>query len=497
MKKENETREQLINELQELRTKAAVLEKSNAERKRIEKELRESEEMYRKLVETSPEAVTVTDLRGRITHVSQKTLTLHGADGADEMLGRSAFDFIAPEDYQRAARNLKKTMWEEAVTKAEYTMLKKDGTRFTGELNATLIRDAEGNPKAFIATVRDITERKRAERALKESEEKFRLFFENEPDYCYMVSPEGNILDVNNNALEILGCKKEEIVGRPLLSTVYAPASRTKARTLFNQWKKKGKIKDEELNIITKHGEERTVLLSVDTIKDTDGKVMSSISVQRDITEWKKAEEQIKASMEEKEVLLREIHHRVRNNLQIISSLLNLQSNFIEDETVRAIFRESQNRIQSISLVHNEVHSSSNLEKIDLHGYLTSLAHHIIESYRVNREKIVLNIMIDDIFVSVDAALSCGLIVNELLSNSLKYAFPLGEGEITIEAHETDGKIRLTVGDNGKGIPENVDFESAEFLGLHLATLLAEDQLRGTITLDRSKGTVFHITFNR
>ena len=497
MKRENETREQLINELRELRTKVAVLERSNAERRRIEKKLRESEEIYRKLVETSPEAVTVTDLRGRITHVSQKTLTLHGVDGADEMLGRSAFDFIAPEDYQRAARNLKKTMWEEAVTKAEYTMLKKDGTRFTGELNATLIRDAEGNPKAFIATVRDITERKRAERALKESEEKFRLFFENEPDYCYMVSPEGNILDVNNNALEILGCKKEEIVGRPLLSTVYAPASRTKARALFNQWKKTGKIKDEELNIITRHGEERTVLLSVDTIRDTDGKVISLVSVQRDITEWKKAEEQIKASMEEKEVLLREIHHRVRNNLQIISSLLNLQSNFIEDETVRAIFRESQNRIQSISLVHNEVHSSSNLEKIDLYGYLTSLTHHIMDSCSVNREKIVLNIVIDDIFVSVDAALSCGLIVNELLSNSLKYAFPLGEGEITIEAHETDGKIRLTVGDNGKGIPENVDFESAEFLGLHLATLLAEDQLRGTITLDRSKGTVFHITFNR
>lgn len=215
------------------------------------------------------------------------------------------------------------------------------------------------------------------------------------------------------------------------------------------------------------------------------------------ITKRKHAEEQIKASLKEKEVLLREIHHRVKNNMQIISSLLKLQAGYIEDKKYLEMFKESQNRILTMSLVHEKLYRSKDFTKINFKEYIHNLANGVFQSYSGRSSNILLNLNIENVELGIDSAIPCGLIINELVTNSLKHAFP-GEkkGEIKIVLGKIDGnEYELTVSDNGIGIPEDIDFRKTETLGLHLVSILAEDQLSGKIKLDRSRGTEFSIRF--
>jgi len=217
----------------------------------------------------------------------------------------------------------------------------------------------------------------------------------------------------------------------------------------------------------------------------------ASVTLQRLQTE-----DQIKASLKEKEVLLREIHHRVKNNLQIISSLLNLQSRYIKGKQVLHVFKESQDRIKSMALIHEKLYQSKELARIDFAEYVRSLVADLFRSYKTDSDLITLKTNIDDVFLGINTAIPCGLIINELVSNSLKYAFPEDrQGEIRIDLHsEKEGKFTLIVSDSGVGFPKDLDFRNTESLGLQLACTLV-DQLQGTIGLDRTGGTEFKIAF--
>jgi two-component sensor histidine kinase len=208
------------------------------------------------------------------------------------------------------------------------------------------------------------------------------------------------------------------------------------------------------------------------------------------------AEEQINESLKEKEMLLREIHHRVKNNMQIISSLLRLQSRDITDKKYNDMFTDSQNRIASMSLIHEKLYQSKGLARIDFNDYIRDLVNGLFQSYGVNG-RIALSLDVRDISLGIDSAIPCGLIINELVTNSLKHAFPEGrKGEIRILLNPTgENMIELVVSDNGVSIPEDVDIKKTESLGLHLVTILVENQLHGEINLDRSKGTEFLIKF--
>jgi two-component sensor histidine kinase len=218
---------------------------------------------------------------------------------------------------------------------------------------------------------------------------------------------------------------------------------------------------------------------------------------QQEIAERKRVEEQIKASLEEKEVLLKEIHHRVKNNLQVISSLLYLQSKSIKDKAALQMFQESQNRVRSMAFIHERLYQSQDLARVDFAEYVRSLTNYLFRSYGVSMDVIQLKINIDNVPLSIDTAIPCGLIVNELVSNSLKYAFPDGKGgEIRIElGSDGDNRFALMVSDDGVGLPEDVDFRKTESLGLQLVNNLSVAQLEGAIDLDRSGGTTFRITF--
>ncbi len=230
-----------------------------------------------------------------------------------------------------------------------------------------------------------------------------------------------------------------------------------------------------------------------------------SLENARLLDQMKKTEEQIKESLSEKEVLLREIHHRVKNNLQIISSLFRLQSAYIRDEYDMEIFKESQSRVRSMALIHERLYQSKDLAKIDFAEYTNKLVTHLLSLYAIHPEIITVDISVDDVFLSIDIAVPCGLIINELVSNCLKHAFPEStKGKIHIELHmaedlpvqneQSSNMVTLIVSDNGAGFPKDVDFRSTETLGLELVTTLVK-QLNGTIELNRSRGTEFKITF--
>ena len=226
------------------------------------------------------------------------------------------------------------------------------------------------------------------------------------------------------------------------------------------------------------------------------GRMKGVIEYVRDITERKMAEDRLQSSLAEKEVLLREIHHRVKNNMQVISSLLNLQSRRISDPEVLEMFKESQRRIRSMALIHERLYQSSDLSRIEFSQYLRNLANHLFSSYQIDPNRIQVTIDAVEIHLNINTAIPCALIVNELISNALKHGFPEGRrGNVGVEFRRNDGNgCLLQVKDDGVGFPANLDFHKTESLGMQIVVTLV-NQIEGTIRLEREKGTNFQISF--
>jgi len=342
------------------------------------------------------------------------------------------------------------------------------------------------------------SERKRAEEELRESEGKYRSLFDNMHEgfaYCKIIVDKNNkpvdfeYIEVNDAFEMLTGLKKEHVTGKrateaipgikkthPGLFKIYGKVALTGKATNF-------KIYFEPLKI----------WLSISVYCPKRGYFAAIFD---NITEQKKAEERLKASLKEKEVLLREIHHRVKNNLQIITSLLKLQSQHIEDKRYVEMCKDSQDRIRSMSLIHEMLYQSKHLSKINFKEYIRTLTNYLFRScWPSPHRKIALKIESENVYLAIDNAIPCGLIINELVSNSLKHAFPDGkEGQIKIGLRSINEEdVELVVSDDGVGIPEDLDIKSTKSLGLHLVTILAEDQLHGEIKLDRNKGTEFQI----
>ena len=220
------------------------------------------------------------------------------------------------------------------------------------------------------------------------------------------------------------------------------------------------------------------------------------MGISRDITKQKAVEDALRMSLNEKEVLLKEIHHRVKNNMQIISSLISLQSDYAENEDTIKMFDDSKNRIRSMALIHEKLYQSDDLSLIDFSDYIKSLASKLLEFYGLNARIITLKVDASDITLSIDSAIPCGLIINELISNSIKHAFPEEkEGSMSIGMHEINDNYVLIIEDNGVGFPEKIDFRKTDSLGLQIVQTLTL-QLGGEIELESNGGTKFTICFN-
>ena len=220
-----------------------------------------------------------------------------------------------------------------------------------------------------------------------------------------------------------------------------------------------------------------------------------------EIAERNRAEEQTRKDLEEKKLLLAEIHHRVKNNMQVITSLINLQSRTIDDEKTIEMFNECKTRIRSMALIHEKLYQSKDFSKINIADYIQSLTNELSRSYEVDLNKIMFEMDLQRVKLKLDLAIPCGLVINELVSNAFKYAFPeswAGKGMIrlTLKDHEKK-EIILTVQDNGVGFPKNFDIKKSGSLGLQIVTMLVEDQLKGTLKIERDRGAKFIIKFKR
>ncbi len=343
-----------------------------------------------------------------------------------------------------------------------------------------------------------IGELEKSEKKTKETRDFLENVINNSVDGIMIVDPQGTLLRTNKALEKMIGYTEEELIGKHISElSCKEEEYRKKGADLAAQLFKEGFIEREETMWVKKDGTIFPSEFNMALLKDGYGNILGGVATARDITERRQADNLIRESLQEKELLLKEIHHRVKNNMQVISSLIKLQSSYIKDQKYIEIFKESQNRIKAMALIHEKLYQSKDLVNIDFAEYVKNLGNSLIRSYGSGANTIGLKADIADVNLGVDSAMPCGLIINELVSNALKHAFPVGEsGEIKITMRSINGsEIELIVSDNGVGFPEDIDFRKTESLGLQLVSTLTEGQLHGTVELKRDKGTEFKIKF--
>jgi len=346
--------------------------------------------------------------------------------------------------------------------------------------------------KTIIHFTWDIDKQMQAEEALQISINRGRSIIAAIPDMMFCLKRDGTVIKLSDEIQDKLPMTYKRILGKKIWDVGFPMNHRDRLLNLITKTLESSEIQTLEYQLDTersiKYFEARLVPWSEDEV----------LAIARDITKRKMAEESLNSALKEKEVLLKEIHHRVKNNLQVISSLLDLQSSSIKDKRIAELFSESQNRIRTISLTHEQLYMSENPSKFDFAAYIRNLSNALLFSLSIKPTQHEVNIDINEVFLEINLVIPCALMINELVTNSLKYAFPGDKhGEINIRCYPgEDKKYVLTVSDNGVGFPEDLDYRNTDTLGLQLVNMFV-NQLYGTIELDSSKGTEFRITFPR
>jgi PAS domain S-box-containing protein len=470
-----------------------------------EAKLLEGEEKYREVVERSNDGIGIVQ-DGLIKYANKRLAGIAGYS-VKEIENTPFADHIHPDELPKVIDRYKRRMAGEEVPSIYITIIKhKNRGTLNVEVNVGIIK-YQGGP-AELVIVRDITDRKRAEEALRESEEKFRNFVETSADLVFRLSRTGHIEYVSPRVEELYGYHPDELIGKHLKYTTpikEVPRALKALKRVMG-----GKVlKNFEINQMSKSGQIIPMEINAVPIKK-DGKIVSFQGIMRDITAHKKAEEQIKLALREKEILLKEIHHRVKNNLQTISSLLSLQAGYIKDKQALKVFKNSQERVRAMALIHEKLYQSGDLAEIDFAGYVQSLVRYLFDSGALKSEQVQLKIQIEDVVLDINTSMPVGLIINELVANSFKHAFPdnrkgelqvyLGKSEDDENENEKEDKYdydyTLIVRDNGIGFPEGLDFRSTNTLGMLLVGTLVK-QLHGVIDLERNNGTTFTIKFKK
>ncbi len=460
--------------------------------KKAEQELRESEARYRDLFENASDFILNIDDEGFILYANNAFKQTLGLD--EESKNLNFFDFL------KGGRRGFKYGILQALSDGthELVLLSKSGQEITIQGNCS-IRYKNGQAHSVRGIFRDITNARLHEKKAREQTAKMiSIFNSTENLMMWTLDRKGKITSFNAN---FHSCMKSDFSIEVKRGNNYLK----KIKKVLNQEQEKhqisafenafdGRPQQFELPLITEDGREVWHQIFLNPVYlDDDLDEISCLAY--DISDRKEIDKKIRSSLREKEVLLQEVHHRVKNNLQVISSILNLQSSFVEDEKTLEILAESQNRIKTMSYIHETLYQTSDFSSIGFSEYIETLARNLHQSYTPKGTKVELVLETAEIVLDLDQAIPCGLIMNELVSNALKYAFNgRAEGILSIRISQDERKISLEVKDNGIGFPKGFVPEESDSLGLYLVYALVE-QLDAEIELNHSNGTCFLITF--
>ncbi|MEA2004094.1 MAG: PAS domain S-box protein [archaeon] len=465
------------------------------------KAMQKSEEKYHLLTDNTIDCIWQMDLGLKFIYVNPSVFKMFGFT-EEEWIGSSLSEHCSPKT-MRYMLNLKNKILKEAIKKDpksnsitfETEQLNKDGKTVPVEITAKILFNKFFIPTGIQGTTRDITERKKVEEKLKI----FGKALNSTTDAAIISDMDCKIEYVNPALLQNAGVKTEkEIIGHRLSEFIAPESWKLLKEEISPSLSKKGGWKG-RLELLRKDGSHYPSILTTSIIKDKNGKPWKNVCLFKDITESKKIEKKMETSLHEKEVLLKEIHHRVKNNLQIVSSLLNMQAKATKNKDITQILSESKNRINTMALIHSQLYENKDLSKINMKGFISRLLKQLFQSYNIRNTKISQNIHIGNYQFPIDTAIPVGLIVNELLTNSIKHGFTgRKEGKIDIALTASKkGEYTLIVSDDGIGLPTGFDIDKSKTLGLHLIKILVENQLQGTmkITCKRGKETAFKINF--
>jgi PAS domain S-box-containing protein len=510
-------------------TNILVVSRDITERKQSENALRENEERYRTLIDKLPDYIFV-HTKEDVVYVNPAAVRSLGYT-KQELLTTPITRFIAPGSHEIIKNAKQQRAAGVLVNPYEIMVLTKDGTTRTCLVQGSRI--IFNNAPSTLIVLTDITERKQSEEALRESEERYRIVTDAAHDVIYTLSLEGVVTFMNSGGSALIGMSPEKIVGLSLESLYHADIAQELRENLDKVISTKRPVRFDSKFWRGNHDQVTWLDAQLVPQFGPDGSVVQVMGISRSITDRKQAEmllkrfnedlesqvrsrtielerlnamleveviqrtmaeDSIRNSLHERELLLREIHHRVRNNLQIILSLINLQSRNIKDPYLLDTMGDFQNRIKAMAHVHERMYLTDDIGRIDLSEIVTFLRTSLFRSYKVDPQHIRLNVEMKDLQITIDSAIPISLILNELISNSIKHAFPQGTpGEITIEGHREGYTLALSVRDTGIGLPKDYDWTTGkQSLGHRLVISLVE-QLQGTIELDLTTGTTFNI----
>ncbi len=472
----------------------SVFGRDITKRRRAEDLLIASQNKFSAAFQISPDPIAITDIdSGEIIDVNQAFETWSGFSRA-ELLGYTSVELNLWVDPMGRERMLQLLRSQGEVDDLAVRMRAKDGEVHDILFSARFI-DILGHRYVF-SRASDVTDQKRIENSLKESKNYLDKIINSIGDPIFVKDRQHRIALANDAACKLFGRPREEILGKTAYdlfpSKEMADISWEKDEEVFS---KGVEIVNEETNTYAP-GATLTVLVKKTLYTDNEGNQFL-VGVTRDITERKQAEDKIRSSLIEKEVLLKEIHHRVKNNLQVISSLLSIQGSYLWDNDAKRALMESQSRVKSMALIHENLYRSENLARIDFALYTRDLVEALFRSYKMDKRRVGLNLNLEEVCLDIDKAIPSGLVLNELVTNCLKHAFPGGRaGEIVIDLLSMGDTIVLAVRDNGVGLPDEFDLKNTTSMGLKIVSMLTK-QLKGTLEVDLSKGTEFKITFTR
>ncbi|RPI40661.1 MAG: PAS domain S-box protein [Methanoregulaceae archaeon] len=460
------------------------------DKKEIRENLIESELRYHMLFDNATDAILIHDPAGTILNANQIASRQSGYSLSRLQELRLQDLGLLPSggfsaDQERELQSKGDILFESLL-------MTRDAIPLPVEIICKII-EYNGRP-AILSTIRDITERRLAQEALRESETRYQMIGDLVPFGVWACDAQGNFSYLSESFLSVLGTTLEECRKNGWMHLLpREDVDRTIAD--WRQCIQTGAFWDYEYQIVDKNGRVFIVLSRGAPHTDSAGKISSWVGIHLDITDRKRYEERLEASLREKEVIIKEVHHRVKNNMQVISGFLELQSNYIDDPKAVEKLVESQRRVRTMALVHEKLYQSRTLSAINAAEYIKSLIADLMNSYTLST-RVAVTVEVDEVNISLDMAIPCGLIINELVTNSLKYAFAgRVNGKLSLVMHhQEDHTFCLTVEDNGVGLPPDYEARSAASLGTQLINVLVR-QLGGEITIDSTRGARFVIVF--